>query len=73
MIEGLFGPIVVDEHGREHVTVRKTRPNIGCLQLDHDKLGAGWSEVTRKNIRCIELPPINVLRPKMNELYLRNS
>ncbi|UWQ38471.1 hypothetical protein K3552_05535 [Leisingera aquaemixtae] len=73
LMKDLFGEIVVDQSGVEHVTVKVRRPNVECSEyIPGDASGDDWSRVTRKSVRCFEFPPVDVLRNVAAEKYHRS-
>lgn len=69
----LFGSVVVDRSGAEHITVKQARPNVSCEEyISKDTLGDEWEKVSRTGIRCFIFPPVEVLRRLISDKYSRS-
>jgi hypothetical protein len=72
LMNDIFGERVQSVEGVGHVTVRKLRGNVECLEyMRAVASGDDWTGTTRKSVYCFEFPPIEVLRSVIAEKYPR--
>ena len=66
----LFGSVVVDRSGAEHITVKQARLNLTCEEyIQSEASGDDWSEVSRKAVRCFVFPSADVLQALVVNKY----
>ncbi len=75
MMNELFGNVVNDGQGYEHVTVKTPRGIIECEEFVHsdDAKGDEWEKVKRSKVRCFEFPPLEILQAALAERYNRDG
>ncbi len=75
LMNELFGDVVTDDQGCEHVTVKTLRGVVECEEFVHsaDAKGDEWEKVKRSKIRCLEFPPVEVLQAALSKRYNRED